>query len=179
MIIIPVKIQKLFIGQIRNIRRVSAGFHTIGRIRIKRLGNLSEKHLFRRRKSALHLIIDDPVVLQRTVHTFKFIVPALLHENFFKLINVRMKYRVQINVHQILEICIVTARHRINGFIRIGHGIQKSIQRPLDQFYKRVLDRKFFRTAEYRVFQNMCNARAVCRRRPKCHMKYLIVIIIG
>ena len=46
MIIFPVKIQKLLIGQIRNTGRVSAGFVSLGGIRIQRIENFSGQHIF-------------------------------------------------------------------------------------------------------------------------------------
>ena len=56
------------------------------------------------------------------------VIPALLAENLLFLVNVRVKNRIQINVHQILEILVITAGYRITGLIRVGHGIQEGIQ---------------------------------------------------
>ena len=67
------------------------------------------------------------------------IVPAFLTENLFSFIDIRIKYRIQINMHQILKILIIAAGYRIAGFIRISHSIQERIQRTLYQFYERIL----------------------------------------
>ena len=136
MIICSVEIKKFLIGQIRNIIRVTTGLTAIGDIREQRIHNISFKHIVRRRKCALHLIINDTIIGQRAFRFFQMIAPSFLTEDLFFLINVRIEYSIQINMHQVLEILIVAAGNRIAGFVRISHRIQKGIQRALDQFYK-------------------------------------------
>ena len=50
---------------------------------------------------------------------------VVTEENLFSFIDIRIKYRIQINMHQILKILIIAAGYRIAGFIRISHGIQE------------------------------------------------------
>ena len=90
-----------------------------------------------------------------------------------------MKYRIQINMHQILKIFIVTACHRINSLIRISHCIQECIQRSLCQFDKGILYRKILRSFQYGMFQNMRYAGTVSRRRPKTDIEHLVLILVG
>ena len=89
-----------------------------------------------------------------------------------------MKHGVQIDMHQILKILIITAGHRIDRLIRIGHGIEKRIQTPLRQLNKGILHRKMFRTAQHRMFHNMSRTGGIHRRSPKPDIKYLILLLI-
>ena len=69
-------------------------------------------------------------------------MPALLAENVLFLINIRIKNSVQVDVHQVLEILVVAARHGIDGLVRVSHGIEEGIQRPLRKFNEGILDGK-------------------------------------
>ena len=51
------------------------------------------------------------------------IAPALLPECLIALINIRIEHRVHIHVHQVLEIRVIAAGHRVNRLIRVGHCI--------------------------------------------------------
>ena len=50
-------------------------------------------------------------------------MPALLHENIRFLINIGIKNGIHIDIHQVLEVLFIAARHRINRLIGIRHGI--------------------------------------------------------
>ena len=178
MIIFPVKIKILLIGQLWNTVRISAGFDAIRSIREERIHDFPLKHLLRRRKGTLHLIVDDTIVGQIRIRRFELIAPALLTENCFLFINIRIKYRVQIDMHQVAEIGIVAARKRIHRLIRIGHCIQKCIQGALYQFHERILRRKLPAAAQNRVLYDMRHSRTVCRRRAKGDIEHLIFIVI-
>ena len=54
-------------------------------------------------------------------------MPAFLPENLLLFIDIRMEYCIQIDMHQILKVLIITACYRIHGLVRIGHGIQKGV----------------------------------------------------
>ena len=71
------------------------------------------------------------------------IVPAFLAENLLFFIDIRIKYRIQIYMHQVLEITVIAACHRITGLVRISHGIQECVERAFNQFYKRIFQWKF------------------------------------
>ena len=123
MIVLSVEIQKFLIAEIRNIYRISAGLTAIGGMRIQRVHDLPLKHIIRRRKCSLHLIVDHTVDLQFFLVTFQLIMPAFLPENGFVFINIRVKYGIQIDMHQVMEILVIAACHRVYGLIRISHGI--------------------------------------------------------
>ena len=106
------------------------------------------------------------------------VIPALLAENLLLLVNVRVKNRIQINVHQILEILVITAGYRITGLIRVSHGIQEGIQGTLNKLYKWILQREFPGSAQNAVFQYVRNTSAVLRCSTKSNGENLILIII-
>ena len=106
------------------------------------------------------------------------IVPALLAENLLFFVNVRIEHRIQIHMHQILEIPVITAGYRVAGFVRVGHGIEEGIERSFYQLYKRILQRKFPGAAQYAVFQDMSNTCAVFGRCAECNIKNLILITV-
>ena len=65
----------------------------------------------------------------------------LLPEYLLPAVDVRMKDRIQIDIHQVPEILIIAACERINCLIRKRHRIQESIDRSFQKFYKRILCR--------------------------------------
>ena len=50
-------------------------------------------------------------------------MPASLLKDLSVLVDVRMKYRIHIDTHQVLKIRIVAARHRIDGLLRVRDRI--------------------------------------------------------
>ena len=178
MVVFSVEIEKFLVGQIRNTGRISAGFYPVRRIRKQTVENLTFQHLVRRGKGTFHLIIYHTVIAKRSILALQLIIPALLEKNLFSFINIRIEHRVQIDMHQVFKICIVAACHRIHGPVRIGHRIEERIQRSLDQFHKRIFQRKFPGTFQNTVFQDVCHSRAVCRRRAECNIEYFVFVII-
>ena len=106
------------------------------------------------------------------------VVPAFLTEDLFFFVNIRIEYRIQIYMHQILEIPVIAACYRVAGLIRVGHGIKECIKRSFYQLYKRILQRKFPGAAQYAVFQDMSNTCAVFGRCAECNIKNLILITV-
>ena len=141
--------------------------------------NRAVQNLLRRREGALHFVVNHAVIGQRVGLLLHLVMPALLPEDFFVSVDVRIENRIQIDIHQILKIRVIAAGNRVNRLVRICHGIQECIQRSLCQFYKRVLQRKFSGTAEHRVFNNMGYTGRIFRRCPKTDGEYLVFIVIG
>ena len=106
------------------------------------------------------------------------VVPAFLTEDLFFFVNIRIEYRIQIYMHQILEIPVITACYRVAGLIRIGHGIKEGIKRTFYQLHKRILKRKFPGAAQYAVFQDVGNTGAVLWRCTECNVKNFILIAV-
>ena len=178
MIIGSVEIQKFFIGELRNAGGISAGLDTIGGIREKRIEDLPLQDILRRRKCTFHLIVYNTIVDQLLFRTLQLVMPALLKEDLFPFVNIRIKDRIQINIHQILEILIVAAGNGIHGLIRIRHGIQKRVQGTFYQLYKRILGRIFAASAENAVLHDMGRSLAVYRSRTECDVEHFVLVII-
>ena len=81
MIVFPVKIFKLFIGQIWYFFRVTARIKTVGIVRKEGVLTGTVKNTFRRRTSTFHFIKHNPFTGQWRIHIFQFIVPAFLLED--------------------------------------------------------------------------------------------------
>ena len=88
-----------------------------------RIHDLAFQNIIRRRKCTFHLIVYNTIVGQRAFFFLKMVVPAFLAENLFFVVDIGIKYRIQIYVNQILEVLVITAGYRIASPIRIGHGI--------------------------------------------------------
>ena len=94
------------------------------------------------------------------------------------LIDVRIKNRIHIYMHQILKVFVITACNRIYCLIRIRHCVKKRVKGSLNQFHERIFHRKISRAAQYRMLHDMRNPCAVRRRCPKSDGKHLILIVI-
>ena len=179
MIIPSVEIQVGLIGQVRDELRIAAGFHCVGRVGVQRAVNASGEHVVRRGQRAFHLVVDNAVHCDRAVRVVRLIMPALLAKNVLFLVDIGIEHRVQIHVHQVLEVGIVAAGHGIHGLIRIGHRVQECIERSLDKLNEGILDRKISRSTQHCVLNDMRNARRILRRRAESDIKHLIVVIAG
>ena len=178
MIISSVKIQKLLIRKFWNHLGISTRFHSIRRIWKQGIKHFPVVHFIWRRESSFHLIVDNTIQCERTVYILHLVMPALLLENLLFLINIRIKNRIQIDMHQILKILVITACNRIDSLVTVCHSVQKCVERPLYKLYKRVLDWKILGTAKYSVLYNMWYTCGIRRRRAKANIKYFIFLLI-
>ncbi len=178
MIVFFMECFKPLLGQIRDKVGISAGFIGIRGIRIQGFLNFCKKNLLRRGISSFHFIIYNAFVSKRLILILQFVMPALLHHGFRLGMETGIKNSVQIDVHQIGEILIIAAGNGIYGFIRIGDGIQESIERAFDKFNKRFPQGKLPGTAQHRMFHNMRYSRVVRRRCAKRYGEYFIVVIV-
>ena len=147
MIIFAVKIQIVLISQFRYLHRVTAGLHPIRSVWEQCILDVPVQNTVRIGVHTFHLVKHYAIVLKRCLFRLQLIVPAFLLKNFLFFIYIRIKNSIQIHMHQILEILIIAACHRVYGFVRIGHGIQKGIERAFGQFNKRIFYRELFGTA--------------------------------
>ena len=105
-------------------------------------------------------------------------MPALLPENILIGIDVRMKYGVQIHVHQIGKILLIGGSHRIHRLVRVRHCIQEGIQRSLHNLNERILDRKIPRPAQNRMLNDMSDSRRIRRRCAERNVKNLVAVLV-
>ena len=131
--------KEILLGQAGNGRRQPAGFKPVGGIREQQLLPVILQPGIRGRIHALHLVVDHPVVLQGGVSVFQFVVPPFLLKGKGIVVDQRIKHRVQVHVHQIAEILVVSAGHRVHCLIRVGHSVKERVQGPFHQFHKRLL----------------------------------------
>ena len=179
MIVTPVEVQIGLVGQIRDAGRVPAGFIRVGRVRVERSVDLPAEDILRGGERAFHLIVNDAVHSDLTIGIPGLIMPALLAENVLFLINIRIKNSVQVDVHQVLEILVVAARHGIDGLVRISHGIEEGIQRPLRKFNEGILDGKLPGTAQDGVLYDVRDTGGILRRRAEGDIKDLVAVVFG
>ena len=148
----------MLISKFRNYLRVSTGLYGIRIIREQRVQNHAVKYAFRRRECSFHLVVYNTADCQLSIWIIQLITPTFLAECLVILINIWIKYCIHINMHQVLEILVIAACHRIYGLVRISHRIQKCIQRTFHKLNKRILHREFFRSAQNRMFHNVWNS---------------------
>ncbi len=117
------EIQKGFVCQGRDIVRRAARLVRIAGVREQHVPRIAIQDALRGGKRALHLIIHHAVVRHRAVLGLQLIVPALLQKDLFFLIDSRVQHRVHVDIHQVLEVFVIAARHGVHGLIRIRHGI--------------------------------------------------------
>ena len=176
-IIAAVKIQIILIGEIRNIDRIAAGLMLIRRVGIEDRVDLPPQDIIRLREGTLHLVVDNAVDRDLTVGTVRLVMPALLAENILLFINIGIKNRIQVDMHEVFKILLVAAGHRIDRLIRISHCVQESVQRTFGKLNERILDREIPGTAEHRMLNDVGDAGGILRRRTEGDIKDLVVII--
>ena len=104
-------------------------------------------------------------------------MPAFLAENILFSVNIGIKNRIQIDMHEVFKVLFIAAGHRIDGFIRIGHCVEKGVERSLGKLDEGVLDRKIPGTAQNRVLDNVRYTGRILRRRAEGNIKDLVVVI--
>jgi len=134
-----VELLEFFLSQLRNSVRIAAGFKAVAVVVEQRLQCFVFQICVRRRIYALHFVINNAVVAQLAVEAVQIIMPALLTQGVFVLVEGRIEHSVQIYVHQVMEILIVAAGNGIHGLIREGHSVQKGVQRTLNEVYEGLL----------------------------------------
>ena len=176
MVIARVEVEEHLARERGNCVRIAARLASVRRIRVERRHDAAAEQIIRRRERALHLVVDNAAVTERRTRIVQFVMPALLHEHLRILTHRGVKYRVEIDVHQILEIARIAARHRVHRLVRERHRVQERIERALHQLHKRLFERILARPAEHRVLNDMRDARIVRRRRAEADRKDLVVV---
>ena len=176
MIVARMKREELLLRQRGNRLGIAARLIAVCRIGIECRHDAAAEEIIRRGERALHLIVDHSAVRQRRICIFKLVVPPLLHEHLRILTHCRVKHCIQIDIHQILEIAVVAACHRVHRLIGERHRIEERIERALHELHERLLQRILARAAEYGVLHDMCHPRIIDRRRTEADRKHLVVV---
>ena len=104
-------------------------------------------------------------------------MPAFLLQGEGVLSDKGIEHGVQIHVHQILEVLVVAAGHRVDSLIRIGNGVQKRIQGALHQFHKGFLQPVLAAATEYGMFRNMGHTGFVLGRGTETDGEDFVIIL--
>ena len=152
-IVLGVELLELLIGQVGDASRVAARIDAIGVIGEERLLRVTAQQIIGRRVSALHLVEHNALEAKRLVGTFEFVMPAFLLEYLRR--DARVEHRVEVNIDEVVEVLQVLAGDGVTRFVGVSEGIQEGVQRPLDEFDKRLLHRVLARPAQHRVFHDV------------------------
>ena len=123
-----------------------------------------------------HLVEDNALVLPGPVRAVGLDMPSFLTEAVFR--NEGMEDGVHIDVDEVVEILQIGAGHGIAGLVRESEGVEKGLQRALEEVHEGFLDRIFARAAENRVLDDVRHAGGVFGRCAEgCAEAFVFVII--
>ena len=188
-VVARVRVQELLVGERGNRARVAAALVRIGGVGIERGVDGVVQHAHGVGQRALHLVEHHAVIAQRALaqaggvavalvlRQVQLIVPALLLKNGGLGIDGRVEHRVQVHVHQVVQILLVGGRNGVDGLVGVGHGVEERLHGALDQVHERLLDGKLGRSAQHRVLKNMEHAGGIGRRRLKANGKGLVFVV--
>ena len=191
-VVARVRVQELLVGERGNRARVAAAFVRIGGVGIERGVDGIVQYAHGVGQRALHLVEHHAVIAQRALaqareavtalaldalRQVQLVVPALLLKNGGFGIDGRVEHRVQIHVHQVVQILLVGGGNGVDGLVGVGHGVEERLHGTLDQVDKRLLDGKLGRSAQHRVLKNMEHAGGIGRRRLKANGKGLVFVV--
>ena len=189
-VVARVRVQELLVGERRNRARVATALVCIGGVGIERGVDGIVQHTHGVGQRALHLVEHHAVIAQRALvqargaavalgvlRQVQLVVPALLLKNGGLGIDGRVEHRVQIHVHQVVQILLVGGGNGVDGLVGVGHGVEERLHGALDQVDKWLLDGKLGRSAQHRVLKNMEHAGGIGRRRLKANGKGLVFVV--
>ena len=177
-IIGAVELEELLVGKLGDHLRVAAGLHAVGRIRVHRLTEHAVRASVGIGKCSLHLAVHDSVDTELRLGALQLIVPALLEEDLFSLVDQRMQHGIHVDIDQVLKILVVAAGAGIAGPCGRGKRVDKCAEGSLVHLGERVLHGKFLGAAQHRMLQNMRHTRAVRRRGAESDAEHLVRIVV-
>ena len=191
-VVARMRVQELLVGERGNRARIAAALVRIGSVGIERGVDGVVQHAHGVGQRALHLVEHHAVIAQRALaqargavaalalgalRQVQLVVPTLLLKNGGLGIDGRVEHRVQVHVHQVVQVLLVGGGNRIDGLVGVGHGVEERLHGALDQVDKRLLDGKLGRSAQHRVLKNMEHAGGIGRRRLKANGKGLVFVV--
>ena len=169
-----------FLGQTGDGTGQATGFKSVGAVREQGLADFVFFDGIRGGIHPLHFIVHHSVVHQGLVLAgSQFIVPALLAQGKGIFGNQGVEYRIQVHIHQIAEVLVVAAGHRIYGLVRVGHGIQERVQGPFHQFHERFLQFVFAAAAQDGMFRDVGHAGIILAGGTEADGKDFVVVLRG
>ena len=183
------RVQEMLVGERGNRARVAAALVRIGGVGIERGVDGVVQHAHGVGQRALHLVEHYAVIAQCALaqaggavaafalRQVQLVVPALLLKNGGLGIDGRVEHRVQVHVHQVVQVLLVGGGDGVDGLVGVCHGVEERLHGALDQVDKRLLDGKLGRSAQHRVLKNMEHAGGIGRRRLKANGKGLVFVV--
>ena len=190
-----VRVQELLVGERGNRARVAAALVRIGGVGIQRGVDGVVQHAHGVGQRALHLVEHHAVIAQRArvqvlgagltgvalavlaLRQVQLVVPAFLLKNGRLGVDGRVEHRVQVHIHQVVQILLIGGGDGVDGLIGVGHGVEERLHRALDQIDERLLDGELGRSAQHRVLKNMEHAGGIGRRRLKANGEGLVLVV--
>ena len=191
-VVARVRVQELLVGERGNCARVAAALVRIGSVGIERGVDGVVQHAHGVGQRTLHLVEHHAVIAQRALaqargaalalaldalRQVQLVVPAFLLKNGGLGVDRRVEHRVQVHVHQVVQILLVGGGNGVDGLVGVGHGVEERLHGALDQVDKRLLDGKLGRSAQHRVLKNVEHAGGIGRRRLKANGKGLVFVV--
>ena len=168
-----VKGAEFLITQVQHLGRIAAGIEAVQHVRKDGVLGLFHEDGIGRGIDALHFIEDHAFVAPAALF-IHVDMPAFLTQDIF--VDTGVEHRVNVDVHQIMEIPQVGAGYGITGLVRKGEGVEEGLERAFEQFDKGFLDRIFRRTAEHGVLQDMGHTGGIFGRRAETDAEALVFI---
>ena len=109
----------------------------------------------------LHVVECGFVRCRRSA--LELVVPAFLLKDRFLLVDPRMEHRIEVHVHEVVQVLLVGRGNWVQRLVGKGHGVQERLHRAFQQVDERFLDRVLARTAEHRMLEDVKDARIVLR----------------
>ena len=173
-----VEIEKGFIRKARDLVRIAAALLAVDGLGIE-AGEDGVGHLgIGAGEGAAHFVVDDAAVGQRILWFFDVEMPALLQEDLLAVVDRRMKNGVEVDVHEVVEILVVLAGHRIDGLIGEGHGVEEGGQARAQEIHERLLGAVFARAVEHAVLEDVGDTGAALRRCAEADAEDLVGIAV-
>ena len=190
LVVARVRVEELLVGELGDVVGVAARDPAVRRIGEERAHDAVQQELLWVGEGAPHLVVDHAVVgerglggvlptLARALGLAQLVVPALLLEDARAVVDGRVQHRVQVHVHEVLEVLVVGGGHRVHGLVREGEGVQERLHRALEQVHEGLLDREAVGAAEHRVLEDVEDARVVGGRRLEGDGEGLVVVGAG
>ena len=155
---------------------IAARLAAIRRIGIKCGHDAAAEQIVGRGECALHLVVDHAAVTQRSIRIVELVVPALLHQHLRIRAHGWIEHRIEVHVHQVLKVAVVSARNGVHRLVGERHRVEERIERALHKLDERLLQRILARAAEHGVLHDVRHARIIHGRRAETDRKDLVVV---
>ena len=163
-VVVPaVELAQLRVGEVRDLAGIAAGVEGVGRVRVERLQDRTRHHLVGRGHGPLHLVVDHPLEHRALAvgRGLELQAVALLLEA--QLLQPGEERRVQVDVHQVVEVFPVLGREGVHRPVGGREGVHEGAQAALEHGEKGVPHREALGAAEHDVLEDVRDPAGVPR----------------